>query len=332
MYIGLKVKVFKDRVEIGKRFAISFQRTLRIPDDGKAYPLPPTLGTFPVRKVADYQERVPESWRKDGVFIPMYQREAMWLAFEAASWKPNAVKIGVGNINAITGEVWEPGLHTEPQDYIVCPNQPWLDGIKSGEGVIRQFVATPLGEGYTIEAQLTGEERFGGLQVMVFEPKEGVFPNKPPAEKGLGGGPGEPWSFTAPSGQIQEMGIAAGGQMKQKVYPDPYGIEIWDQSTFGELFIHILNSAQFEQVTGQSPPPSPVNAKTYTEYGLPWFELYDEALADLPAAKKLSTVKSLQELDAEGRASDGEEEDSVNINSAQIQKIDPGKSDQPQRK
>jgi hypothetical protein len=328
----LKVRVFEDRVEIGERFAISFQRTLRIPDDGKAYPLPPTLGTFPLHKVSEFSERVPKLWRKDGIFLPMRQREAMWLAFEAASWKPNAVKIGVGRINALTGEAWNPGLHAKPQDYIVCPNQPWLDGVKSGEDVIRQFVAMPLGEGYTVEAQLTGEERFGGLQVIVIEPKPGIFPDQAPPQKFMGGGPGVPWTFAAPTSQAQEMGMAAGGKMKQKVYPDPYGLETWDASTFGELYVYILNSAQYESVTGQAPPPSPVSAKTYTEYGLPWFELYDEAAASLPPVEKLGGVKSIQEMESERGSSPGEEESSVEIDLAQIKKVDPSGSKGPPRK
>jgi hypothetical protein len=36
------------------RLTIDFQRTLRIPDDGKNYPLPPGLGRFPMKHVDDY--------------------------------------------------------------------------------------------------------------------------------------------------------------------------------------------------------------------------------------------------------------------------------------
>ena len=32
---------------------IEFQRTLRIPDDGRHYPLPPGLGRFPIRHLDD---------------------------------------------------------------------------------------------------------------------------------------------------------------------------------------------------------------------------------------------------------------------------------------
>jgi len=61
---------------------IGFQRTLRIPDDGRDYPLPPGLGAFPLRHLDDHAARLPEEWRRrGGVIMPMYQAEAMWLHF-----------------------------------------------------------------------------------------------------------------------------------------------------------------------------------------------------------------------------------------------------------
>lgn len=53
------------------------------------------------------------------------------------------------------------------QDYLVVPNQLWLDGIANGNGTVRQFVATPLGSGYSVEAQIRGHEHYGGIQVEV---------------------------------------------------------------------------------------------------------------------------------------------------------------------
>ena len=65
----------------------------------------PSLGRFPVRRVADYADRVPAKWREHGgVLLPMYQREAMWLSFSGAHWRPNAVKVAIGKVNAISGE------------------------------------------------------------------------------------------------------------------------------------------------------------------------------------------------------------------------------------
>jgi hypothetical protein len=159
----LKVTIEPHGIRLGERLFVSFQRTLRIPDDGRAYPLPPGLGVFPVFAVRDYADRVSDEMRaRGGAFIPMYQREALWLGFDAADWKPNAVKIAAGRINALSGQPFDLKLRSDPQDYLVCPEQPWLDGIISGEGMIRQFVAMPLGEGYTIEAAIS--ERSGSAE------------------------------------------------------------------------------------------------------------------------------------------------------------------------
>ena len=72
-----------------------------------------------------------------------------------------------GKINAVTGRDWSNGLHRGQQDYMVAPGQPWLDGYCVEKGVIRQFVAMPLGAGYTAEEQITGKAEQGGLQVIV---------------------------------------------------------------------------------------------------------------------------------------------------------------------
>lgn len=56
--------------------SIQFQRTLRIPDDGTDYPLPPGLGEFPLRHLDDYVRRLPSEWlRRGGVIMPMHQRQ-----------------------------------------------------------------------------------------------------------------------------------------------------------------------------------------------------------------------------------------------------------------
>ena len=62
-----------------------------------------------------------------------------------------AIKCGVGKVNALTVQAWAPGLSKDPQNYMVRPEQPWLDGVVTGDGVVRQFVAMPLGMGVTVE-------------------------------------------------------------------------------------------------------------------------------------------------------------------------------------
>ena len=308
-------RIENGRVRVGERFAVSFQRTLRIPDDGRVYPLPAGLGSLPILPVADYRDRIPESWGwHDGIFIPMYQGEAMWLGFEGASWKPNAVKVGAGSINAVAGAAWDEALHNHPQDYLVCPHQPWLDGISVGTGVIRQFVAVPLGEGQTIEGQLSGGQESGGVRILVFEPKPHRFPDQAPAR-------------THQPSVMQElpasaaMGLGAGGRMAQKIYPDPYGLDVWDPDNRGGVTAYVVNSIQYHELTGQQPPPSPVTPEMYAEQGLPWFELYDEERGALRAAENLQRVKSIRELATE-RGAVGHEP-SIDDGSGAVEKLRP---------
>ena len=102
------------------RLTVTFQRTLRIPDNGKTYPLPPGLGAFPLKHVDDFAREVPPDWAAHGgVMLPMYQSEALWLRFKS-DWiagngteYPFAVKIAAGKINAVTGQPWSNGLHTD---------------------------------------------------------------------------------------------------------------------------------------------------------------------------------------------------------------------------
>lgn len=322
----LPVTVFPDRIQIGERFSVTFQRTLRIPDDGRDYPLPPGLGPFPLHKVEDYADKVPPRWREQGgVFLPMYQREAMWLAFQAEHWKPNAVKIGIGKVNAVSGKAWNEKLHAETQDYLVCPDQPWLDGINAGDGTIRQFIAMPLGEGYTVEAQVTGKEEFGGLQIVVFEPKPGIFPDTPPPLPAYEAGPFDfcegALPAPAPASAAVEMGLGAGGKMTQKIYPDPHGVETWDIKNRGAVFVHILSSEQYEAITGKAPPPSPISAQVYTQHGYPWFDLYDEARKDVAASRKLAKVKSIQEIEASRGIAPHSDDASVDIDPKQVKKL-----------
>ncbi len=293
------VTVKKNRLLLGPGLEVSFQRTLRIPDDGKRYPLLPGLGDFPLRRVDDYADRVPREWRRrGGVFLPMYQREAMWIRFSGQHWKPRAVKVGIGKVCAITGKRWSGRLAARKQNYVVTPPQPWLDGICAGKGVIRQFVAMPLGMGYTVEGQITGEERFGGVQLKVFEPMPGHFPDSPPnmyaRRRYRSAGPASMGKMKRAAGS---MGLAAGGRMKQKIYPDPYGIDTWNEDDTNRVFIHIVNSELWREITGEEPPATPVTAKSYRKHGLPWFDLYDESLPTLKPTAPLKNVQSVSQLD-----------------------------------
>lgn len=251
------------------RCRIDFQRTLRIPDDGRDYPLPPGLGRFPLRHLDDYAERLPESWReRGGVIAPMHQAEALWIHF--SSDYPFAVKVATGKICAITGDSWVDGLNRDPQDYAVLPEQPWLDGYCVEEGVIRQFVAMPLGEGYTVEEQLTGAAVHGGLQLVAYPMKAARYEALRPRRDAFY----DRLDACAAPPQEAAMGLAPGGRMKQEIYDDPYGLDAWEQRHGSRCFVSLLNTTQWMTVTGALPPSEPPTARDYTACGLPWFDYY----------------------------------------------------------
>ena len=61
--------------------AVSFQRTLRLPDTGQDYPMPLGLGRFSLYPVDDFRG-VPAAWQqRGGVMLPLYPTEALWLGF-----------------------------------------------------------------------------------------------------------------------------------------------------------------------------------------------------------------------------------------------------------
>lgn len=61
------------------------------------------------------------------------------------------------------------------QDYIVAPRQRWIDGIATAAGTVRQFIATHHGSGFSVEAQVTGEENVAGLQFEVTPFRNGPY-------------------------------------------------------------------------------------------------------------------------------------------------------------
>jgi hypothetical protein len=131
----------------------------------------------------------------------------MWINFETTN--KFAIRTFVGGVNGISGEASTGDMGSflrrmnsvaPKQDYIVLPDQKWLDGIATSPGIVKQFVATKMTPprretrqrskikaksdqnyshtreseddaetptGATIEWQVTGQDAVGGVQLQI---------------------------------------------------------------------------------------------------------------------------------------------------------------------
>jgi hypothetical protein len=339
-------------------FSVDFQRTLRVPDDGEDYPLPAGLGEFPLEHVDDHSERVPQSWlRHGGVMVPMHAAEALWINLNSSFGRegveyPFAVKVAAGKINAVTGEPWSVGLRpgappTGPahpsrpargsgapahrraealQDYMVVPEQPWLDGFNAGEGVIRQFVAMPLGGGYTAEEQITGQAEVGGIQLLAYPMKADAYKRLVERERRhpLGLAFGSPagddrihfssldeWTTHHMLSETVDMGLGAGGRIQQEICADPYDPDVWDLEHPARCFVHLARAEQWKALTGNAAPTEPPTPQQYRSSGIPWFD-YTQRGPVVPASEVLSALDSVAAV-AEGNSLHLTHNDSVPV-------------------
>ena len=340
------VTLWNDRVRnaLNPELSVEFERTLRIPDDGQTYPLPAGIGTFPLRPVDDFAATVPPTWlERGGVLLPMYQAEALWIYFSGWAGPPCAMQVAAGMINAISSEPWGDGLCADPQNYAPLPNQPWLDGFAVEKGIIRQFVAAALGTGATVEEQLTGAARHGGLQLRAYPLRarywfEQEFAAEMPRELDRVMGRFVPpaaiqrhddqrrarlaeqsqnyFSRTSPQSadnlicsSAPDMGMAAGGKMRQEIYRDPRPLEHYDQEAGVRCFVHLCNAMRWREITGTLPPHPPLTANEYRRHGLPWFDHYRSDLEALAGGEGFAGVKSLSQWEQQQVSQSSEKSD-----------------------
>jgi len=308
-----KIEVITEKMlrDCSSAVSVNFQRTLRIPDDGNDHFLPPGLGSFPLRHIEDYSDRLPPKWgERGGVMLPIHQSEALWLSFH--SEYPMALKIGTGKICAVSGDDWSDGLTSEPQNYCALPDQPWLDGYCVEKGVIRQFVAAPLNEGFTVEEQLTGKGEWGGIQLEAWPLNPQIY-----WEEELRVRVDKEWeqwlrgdclredsmlaccALIARCKSAPEMGLAAGGRMRQEIYAGDRDPSDYIACDGNRCFVHLCNAEQWELITGEAPPNTPPSSKDYSNFGLPWFDYYDEKQTALTETTKLGGIKSIKQLEGE---------------------------------
>ncbi len=277
-------------VHKGAECKIDLLRTLRLPDDDRQHPLPPDLGRFPVRRVHDFENSVPENWLdRGGVLVPMHQSEALWLRFEGSY--PFALKLGTQGINAINGSIWSEELDGENQDYLVTTSQPWLDGYSLSEGdSLRQFTALPLESDHGAQVQMSGNSDIGGLRLLIVPLSADAF------AKGMTRAPSSTSDLEPVAPDVSETGISPGGQLRSQVFPDPWGKEAWEATQAARCYIRLCNSVIWKAVTLKPMPQTPLTEEDYESSGYPWVNSYEEPSRSAEQVERVQQAISARTL------------------------------------
>jgi hypothetical protein len=88
---------------------------------------------------------------------------------------------------------------------------------------------------------------------------------------------------------FSEMGLGKGGKIIQKVYEDPYGLDVWKELPTATCAIYVVHAALLAEITGH-PIAKPI---AQSDFSGPWFGLEDTALPDVPGTNTFTGLKSV---------------------------------------
>lgn len=281
-------------IDADARMSVAFKRTFRVPDDETSYRLPPGLGNLQMAACADVAPH--PSLHPSDYLLPMWQSEATWISFTTEFDVPYLIRINVGGINAVTGEPFgqEIDFGSEDhggEDYIEAPEQPWLDGFRVDPTTVRQFVAAPLGSGYTVAEQLSGSDD-GCVVIEVTPLRSEIWRERRDAYVEL------PTMDFCPMPAPAGMGLGAGGKIRQTIAIPIEPHDHWDTDATIPATVRVVNSTMWTELTGLQPDSMPLTIAQYRQRGFRWYTWYDESLArqsDSPCA----SVKTVREVGEE---------------------------------
>lgn len=288
---------------------IKFQRTMRIPDEGKKYPLPTGLGQLRLRSVDDFSETAPVAWmQKGGVVMPLARSEALWIWF--CSRYCFAVKIGVGKINALSGEPWIPDLQRKLQNYFLVPDPPGYEN----EEVIRRYVTVPLTTSDSADGPLAGRADIGGIHIHVVPMRAESYYRHggdfilPPTIKEFFmrlifasvickelaeiDRRHQQRGFERPAAEPTETVIEE--TARQEIIEDQYEFSEWDQTQTVRCFVHPCDSSVWRQITGANPWHPPLTSKDYKEASIPWSDDYGDDGKPIPENSSIMLDRIVQ--------------------------------------
>ena len=83
-----------------------------------------------------------------------------------------------------------------------------------------------------------------------------------------------------PDESAVRLGVGAGGLIAQHLEPDENNPRIWDIANSKMLNVQIVNSNDFYVITGNPPPPTPVDVQTYRTQNVSFSDNYIDTTSE----------------------------------------------------
>jgi S-adenosylmethionine synthetase len=91
------------------------------------------------------------------------------------------------------------------------------------------------------------------------------------------------------------------------------------------IAVHIVISMMYREITGSEPPPTPVTAREYAQYGLSWFDLYDQEKGTVEESDILTGVKSTGDVDKKLGFHSQQDDATIDIPAVTVKTLHPEK-------
>lgn len=262
----LHIQINRDEIHFGASVTLRLARTLRLPagDLLKCAKDDFEFGTLPIYRLADYTKNWPTgSYRRADLFAPLADQESVDICLAGRYWKPNAIKIGFGQTNVLTGAAWSIPLSDQPSDYVVCPPVCCING----------------GFAHTIkERQLSSEDHEWAemlatcppLRVCVYEPRPNLYEHWPEFNTAC------PTSAIAHGMPVSQDDCEPVKEDKLYAALPQLRADMWEQNSVLQTHIYLVDPDLFQRITGQQAPESPITRKDYLAAGLVWHEQHEK--------------------------------------------------------
>lgn len=284
-----------------------FTRTLRVPNNEKAYTTPPGFDAFSL--ISESTELAEDPY----FALPMWPSDAMWMKLINKAAFPFAIKVDYDGRCAVTAGPYREALiqgvsrtqagTIDLQNFLVSPGQVSLDGVCLKEGIFEQFVidsgASPIESSNEHCLRITVYPMKKAIYQEVLR-VEGFHPNRETE--------GHRWTSTYQDFEVTEDSVKHGsGRVTQTIASSERHVDVWDLEAAQTVTIDLIAMHEWLRDPKHVVPHQVYSKAMYERLRYPWFDWYEPIQWDEVKEKGAEEKK-------EGGGSDSDEVKEPNTN------------------